>query len=167
MHADFATTIATLNGFLLWRIVSCIASGSQLTIETALMKESRFMDNFTSCSHRDNEPIADYFFRFKNSMKDITLAGLPRPAETIQALRFIENLSDRHSTIFIESGAQRSVFCTPGLLSNLRTLAKFTWIEGVNSEGAPIRCTQSGEFLNFGPVFAQASSSPLLVMWPV
>jgi hypothetical protein len=81
MHADFTAATATLNGFLLWRIVSSIASGSTTT-ESTLMKERRLIDNFTSCSQGDNEPIAEYFFRFSNAIKDITLQDFqPQPKQ--------------------------------------------------------------------------------------
>ena len=59
------------------------------------MRERRLMDNFTNCCQGDSEAIADYYFRFNNTLKDISLAGVQAPTEPMQALRFIENLSDR------------------------------------------------------------------------
>jgi hypothetical protein len=94
LHADFAAATTAQNGLDLWKIVSKIASGSSST-ESALMQERRLVDSFANCVQGDTEPIADYYFRFSNTIKDIVLAALTAPSDAMQAHRFIENLSDR------------------------------------------------------------------------
>jgi hypothetical protein len=59
------------------------------------MREKRLIDSFTNCIQGDGESLAEYYFRFNNSIKDITLAKLTLPSDAMQALRFIENLSDK------------------------------------------------------------------------
>jgi hypothetical protein len=215
----------TLNGFLLWRIVSSIASGSTTT-ESALMKERRLIENFISCSQGYNVPIAEYFFRFSNDIKEprkgkktcnychreghaiedcrvrtfnnsqrgrgqsdgrgrgesrgrdrgrgrsnhlgepsrVLLGGrsrggiLPRPQGRCLLGQQPQRFYRRHRL-----GGTTLGILYPGHLRNLRTSERITWIEGVNSEGAPIRCTQEGEFLDFGPICFAAQASPNLL----
>jgi hypothetical protein len=59
------------------------------------MREKRLIDSFTNCIQSDSESLAEDYVRFNNSIKDISLAKLTLPSDEMQALRFIEKLSDK------------------------------------------------------------------------
>ena len=83
------------NGLELLTVITEIISG-RTTNENAIMRTKRVTDAFNQCKQGDSENLETYFTRFANTIKDITTAGVLPPLPAMQALTFIENLSDKN-----------------------------------------------------------------------